>query len=42
MTILLPLLDPVGDGGALGRWMRHCHILQHAEGGMMSELVVTE
>jgi FtsP/CotA-like multicopper oxidase with cupredoxin domain len=33
--------DPVGDGGALGRWMRHCHILQHGENGMMSELVVS-
>ncbi|MEZ4236868.1 MAG: multicopper oxidase family protein [Myxococcota bacterium] len=32
--------DPVGDGGAVGRWMRHCHILQHGEDGMMSELVV--
>jgi hypothetical protein len=24
-----------------GRWMAHCHILEHAELGMMSELVVT-
>lgn len=32
--------DPVGDGGAVGRWMRHCHILQHGEHGMASELVV--
>jgi FtsP/CotA-like multicopper oxidase with cupredoxin domain len=32
--------DPVGDGGAVGRWMRHCHILQHGENGMMSELVI--
>jgi FtsP/CotA-like multicopper oxidase with cupredoxin domain len=49
-TILLPgdasvvvrmaLADPVGDGSAAGRWMRHCHILQHGENGMMSELVV--
>jgi FtsP/CotA-like multicopper oxidase with cupredoxin domain len=49
-TILLPgetsvfvrvrLDDPVGNGGAVGRWMRHCHILQHGEAGMMSELVV--
>ena len=33
--------DPVGDGGAAGRWMRHCHILQHGESGMMSELIVS-
>ncbi len=32
--------DVVGDGGAVGRWMRHCHILQHGENGMASELVV--
>ncbi len=32
--------DVVGDGGAAGRWMRHCHILQHGENGMASELVV--
>ena len=24
-----------------GRWMAHCHILEHAEQGMMSEIVVT-
>jgi FtsP/CotA-like multicopper oxidase with cupredoxin domain len=24
-----------------GRWMAHCHILEHAELGMMSEIVVT-
>ena len=23
-----------------GRWMAHCHILEHAELGMMSEIVV--
>lgn len=33
--------DPNGDGGGLGRWMVHCHLVQHAEAGMMSELVVT-
>ena len=32
--------DPAGDGSAAGRWMQHCHILQHGENGMMSELVV--
>ncbi len=26
--------------GAAGRWMYHCHILEHAERGMMGELVV--
>ncbi|MEQ1507735.1 MAG: multicopper oxidase family protein [Myxococcota bacterium] len=40
MTMRLRLDDPVGDGGAVGRWMRHCHILQHGENGMMSELIV--
>lgn len=24
-----------------GRWMMHCHILEHAEAGMMAEIVVT-
>jgi len=33
--------DPAGDGSAAGRWMQHCHILQHGENGMMSELVIT-
>jgi FtsP/CotA-like multicopper oxidase with cupredoxin domain len=27
-------------GGALGRWLLHCHILPHGALGMMSELVV--
>lgn len=35
------LEDPNGDGGAAGRWLKHCHIFQHGEGGMMSELIVT-
>ncbi len=26
--------------GATGRWMYHCHILEHAERGMMGELEV--
>ncbi len=30
------------DVAAVGRWMFHCHILEHAEGGMMSELDVGE
>ncbi|MEQ1572408.1 MAG: multicopper oxidase domain-containing protein, partial [Myxococcota bacterium] len=33
--------DPAGDGSAAGRWMEHCHILQHGENGMASELVIT-
>jgi FtsP/CotA-like multicopper oxidase with cupredoxin domain len=28
-------------GGEIGRWVMHCHIFSHAEGGMISELVVT-
>jgi FtsP/CotA-like multicopper oxidase with cupredoxin domain len=27
-------------GGEVGRWVLHCHIFHHAEGGMLSELVV--
>lgn len=29
-----------GSGGALGRWMMHCHIFNHHALGMMTELVV--
>jgi len=36
-----PLADGMTLGGALGRWMYHCHIFFHAHHGMMSELVVT-
>jgi len=32
--------DPNGRGGSAGRWVKHCHIFQHGEAGMMSELVV--
>lgn len=35
------LADGVALGGALGRWMFHCHIFFHGHHGMMSELVVT-
>lgn len=28
--------------GTPGRWMYHCHILEHAERGMMGELVLSE
>jgi FtsP/CotA-like multicopper oxidase with cupredoxin domain len=36
-----PKADGVTMGGALGRWLFHCHIFFHAELGMLSELVVT-
>ncbi len=36
-----PLPDGVTPGGALGRWLFHCHIFFHATDGMLSELVVT-
>lgn len=36
------LNDNVTDGGALGRWLFHCHIFFHAHGGMISEFVVTD
>ena len=29
-------------GGALGRWLFHCHIFFHHHHGMISELVVTD
>jgi FtsP/CotA-like multicopper oxidase with cupredoxin domain len=32
--------DGVTPGGALGRWMFHCHMFFHATLGMLSELVV--
>jgi FtsP/CotA-like multicopper oxidase with cupredoxin domain len=35
-----PLADGVTPGGALGRWVFHCHIFFHATLGMISELVV--
>jgi FtsP/CotA-like multicopper oxidase with cupredoxin domain len=40
VLLRMRLDDPVGNGGGAGRWMRHCHILQHGENGMMSELIV--
>ena len=36
-----PLLDGTTLGGALGRWLFHCHIFFHHHQGMISELVVT-
>ena len=35
-----PGMDWTSPGGALGRWMFHCHITFHATLGMISELVV--
>src|SRR5262249_7149880 len=37
-----PLADGVTPGGALGRWVFHCHIFFHATNGMLGELVVTD
>ncbi len=34
------LADDVTPGGALGRWLFHCHIFFHHHQGMISELVV--
>lgn len=36
------LADEITPGGALGRWLFHCHIFFHAHQGMISELVVTD
>src|SRR4051812_237318 len=35
-----PMPDGVTPGGALGRWLFHCHIFFHATDGMLSELVI--
>lgn len=35
-----PLKDGITLGGALGRWLFHCHIFIHHHQGMMSELVI--
>jgi FtsP/CotA-like multicopper oxidase with cupredoxin domain len=43
-TVNVPREDTVRIAvqfGAEGRWMYHCHILEHAERGMMGELVVS-
>jgi FtsP/CotA-like multicopper oxidase with cupredoxin domain len=37
-----PRMDWTSPGGALGRWLFHCHITYHATLGMISELVVLE
>jgi FtsP/CotA-like multicopper oxidase with cupredoxin domain len=36
-----PMPDGTTAGGALGRWVFHCHIFFHATNGMLSEFVVT-
>src|SRR3954452_15783793 len=36
-----PMSDGTTAGGALGRWVFHCHIFFHATNGMLSEFVVT-
>jgi FtsP/CotA-like multicopper oxidase with cupredoxin domain len=41
LFLRVTLADPAGDGSATGRWVQHCHILQHGENGMMSELIVS-
>jgi len=44
-TVLLPGLETVEILTHLdnpGRWMAHCHILEHAELGMMAEFFVSE
>jgi FtsP/CotA-like multicopper oxidase with cupredoxin domain len=43
-TVMVPEHGPVEIVAYFdnpGRWMAHCHILEHAEVGMMSEIVVT-
>jgi FtsP/CotA-like multicopper oxidase with cupredoxin domain len=35
------LLDGATMGGALGRWLFHCHIFHHAHTGMISEFVTS-
>jgi FtsP/CotA-like multicopper oxidase with cupredoxin domain len=44
-TVLLPGLSSVEIIATMdnpGRWMAHCHILEHAELGMMGEILVSE
>jgi len=37
-VVIMPHFDE--RDGAAGSWMYHCHILNHAEGGMMGEIRV--
>ena len=44
-TVLVPGLETVQIKAHFdnpGQWMAHCHILEHAELGMMAEIMVTE
>jgi FtsP/CotA-like multicopper oxidase with cupredoxin domain len=44
-TVLIHARESVDIGvvpADVGKWMLHCHILEHAEAGMMTTLVVTE
>lgn len=44
-TVLLPgqsSVEIIATMDNPGRWMAHCHILEHAELGMMGEIVVSE
>jgi FtsP/CotA-like multicopper oxidase with cupredoxin domain len=44
-TIIVPKLSElelVSRFDEPGRWMYHCHILEHAEGGMMGEILVSD
>jgi FtsP/CotA-like multicopper oxidase with cupredoxin domain len=34
-----PMMDGSTPGGAIGRWVFHCHVFHHAAQGMISELV---
>lgn len=34
------IVDFAARPGAAGDWLFHCHILEHAEGGMMGEVNV--
>lgn len=44
-TVIVPQMsavEVVSRFDEAGRWMYHCHILEHAEGGMMGETDVSE
>ncbi|MBI2394874.1 MAG: multicopper oxidase family protein [Deltaproteobacteria bacterium] len=41
-TTVRLLVDFHAHAGAAGSWMYHCHILEHAEGGMLAEVMVNE
>ena len=35
---IIPFVSPIG--GEKGRWLFHCHVFQHAQAGMISELTI--